>query len=54
VNVQTGVREASNVEITKGVSPGDTVVVTGVLFARPKSPLKVRAVKTLDSLPAAQ
>ncbi len=53
-NVQTGVREANNVEITKGVSPGDTVVVTGVLFARPKSPLKVRSVKTLEQLVANQ
>lgn len=50
VNVQTGVREANNVEITKGVSPGDTVVVTGVLFARPKSPLHVRSVKNLEKL----
>jgi membrane fusion protein (multidrug efflux system) len=51
VNVQTGVREANNIEITKGVSSGDTVVVTGVLFARPKSPLKVRSVKSLDRGP---
>lgn len=51
VNVQTGVREANNIEITKGVAPGDTVVVTGVLFARPKSPLKIRSVKTLDRGP---
>lgn len=50
VNVQTGVREANNVEITKGVQVGDTVVVTGVLFARPKSQLTVRSVKTLDKL----
>jgi membrane fusion protein (multidrug efflux system) len=50
VNVTTGLREASNVEITKGVSPGDTVVVTGVLFARPKGVLKVRSVKTLEQL----
>jgi membrane fusion protein, multidrug efflux system len=50
VNVKTGVREANNVEITKGVVPGDTIVVTGVLFARPKSPLKVRGIKTLDQL----
>lgn len=48
VNVETGVREANNVEITRGISPGDTVVVTGVLFARPKSALQVRTVKTLD------
>jgi membrane fusion protein (multidrug efflux system) len=50
VNVQTGVREANNVEITKGVNPGDTVVVTGVLFARPRSPLHVRSVKNLEKL----
>jgi membrane fusion protein (multidrug efflux system) len=50
VNVQTGLREANNIEITKGVSPGDTVVVTGVLFARPQGPLKVRDVKTLEQL----
>lgn len=53
VNVETGDREANNVEITKGVSPGDSVVVTGVLFARPKSPVHVRSVKTLDQLVAA-
>jgi membrane fusion protein (multidrug efflux system) len=54
VNVQTGVREANNVEITKGVSPGDTVVVTGVLFARPRSPLQVRSVKNLEKMDANQ
>lgn len=48
VNVQTGVREANAVEITSGIKPGDSIVVRGVLFARPKSPLKVRSVKTLD------
>ncbi|WP_232373316.1 efflux RND transporter periplasmic adaptor subunit [Pinibacter aurantiacus] len=54
VNIETGDREASNVEITKGVNPGDSVVVTGVLFARPKSPVHVRSVKTLDQLVATQ
>jgi len=48
VNVETGVREADNVEITKGINPGDTVVVTGVLFARPKAPLRIRNVKNLE------
>lgn len=52
--VQTGVREANNVEITSGISVGDTVVVTGVLFARPDAPVKVRQVKTLEKLVAAQ
>jgi len=50
VNVETGGRQANNVEITKGVKEGDTVVVTGVLFARPKAQLKVRSVKTLEQL----
>src|SRR5450432_789256 len=50
VNVTTGVRESDNVEIISGIQPGDTVVVTGVLFARPKSDLKVRSVKTLEQL----
>lgn len=47
-NVQTGVREANNVEIIKGIAIGDTIVVTGVLFAKPKAQLKVRSVKTSD------
>ncbi len=50
INVETGARQAGNVEITKGIKAGDTVVVTGVLFAKPKSPLKVRGVKTLDQV----
>lgn len=50
VNVQTGIREANTVEVTKGIEVGDSVVVTGVLFARPKSVLKVRSVKNLAAL----
>jgi membrane fusion protein (multidrug efflux system) len=50
VNVQTGIRESNTVEITKGIEVGDSIVVTGVLFARPKAALKVRSVKKLDEL----
>jgi membrane fusion protein (multidrug efflux system) len=50
VNVETGLRQAGNVEVINGIAPGDSIVVTGVLFARPKAPLKVRKVKTLDQL----
>jgi membrane fusion protein (multidrug efflux system) len=50
VNVQTGLRSANNVEITKGINAGDTIVITGVLFARPNAPLKIRSVKTLEQL----
>lgn len=49
-DVVTGLREVDNVEILKGVNAGDTIVVTGVLFARPNSPLKVRSVKNLAKL----
>ncbi len=49
-DVSTGTRLADNVEITSGVSAGDTVVVTGVLFARPNSPVKVRSVKKLQEM----
>lgn len=52
VNVETGVREADNIEITKGLVTGDTVVVTGVLFARPDAPVTIRGVKTIDDTEA--
>lgn len=52
VNVQTGIREADMVEILKGVNTGDSVVVSGVLFVRPKSVVKVRSVKTDAQLQA--
>jgi membrane fusion protein (multidrug efflux system) len=52
VNVKTGIRLSNNVEITAGIQVGDTVVVTGVLFARPKSPLHVRNTRTLEEFAA--
>jgi membrane fusion protein, multidrug efflux system len=54
VNVTTGTRTESNVEITEGINEGDSVVVTGVLFARPNSVVRVRSVKTLDQLGTAR
>ena len=50
VNIQTGVREANIVEVTKGIEVGDTIVVTGVLFARPNAPLNIREVKKMSEL----
>ncbi|WP_157580973.1 efflux RND transporter periplasmic adaptor subunit [Segetibacter koreensis] len=50
VKVETGVRQASNVEITSGIKEGDSVVVSGVLFTRPNAPVKVRSVKELADL----
>ena len=45
--IETGVRQESVVEVTKGLVEGDTVVVDGVLFARPDKPVKIRKVKNL-------
>lgn len=49
-NIETGFRDISTVEVTNGLNVGDTVAVTGLLFARPKSTLKIRSIKTLDQL----
>ncbi|MCL6524298.1 MAG: efflux RND transporter periplasmic adaptor subunit [Thermoflavifilum sp.] len=35
VNVETGIRQQDLIQITKGLSPGDTVLVTGMMQARP-------------------
>jgi len=49
-DVITGVRNTGAIEIVKGLHVGDTVVVTGVLFAKPNSNLKVRSVKKLEDV----
>jgi membrane fusion protein, multidrug efflux system len=46
VNVETGIRNADVVELSKGVNAGDTIVVSGVLFVRPNSFVKIRNIKT--------
>jgi membrane fusion protein (multidrug efflux system) len=50
VDIETGLRGTGFVEVTKGLNPGDSVVVTGVLFVRPKQPVKVRSVKQLSDI----
>lgn len=45
VPVKTGIRTQDIVQITDGVEPGDSIIVTGVLFVRPNAAVKVRAVK---------
>ena len=41
VEVETGYRTATSVEITKGVNVGDTIVVAGMLFVRDGNKIKV-------------
>ncbi len=45
VDVTTGVRTAEEVEITKGIQPGDTVVTTGLLFIRKDSKIKLNKIQ---------
>ncbi|HOY39121.1 MAG TPA: efflux RND transporter periplasmic adaptor subunit, partial [Bacteroidales bacterium] len=40
VTVTTGVRQSNNIEILQGLSEGDTVITTGVLFLKPGSVIK--------------
>ena len=50
VNIETGIRTAGGVEVISGINIGDTVVVTGVLFVRPSSLVKIRTVKKLEEV----
>lgn len=40
-NVTIGVRTASDVQITSGLAPGDTVLTSGILQLRPTMPVRV-------------
>jgi membrane fusion protein (multidrug efflux system) len=48
-NIKTGVRQADNVAVISGLNEGDTVVVTGVLFAKDKEPVKLRKIVALST-----
>lgn len=41
VDVETGYRTATSAEIVKGINPGDSVVVAGILFVRQGNKLKI-------------
>ncbi len=53
VKVETGMRNADVVELSDGINPGDTIIVSGVLFVRPDALVKIRTVKkqALESIP---
>ncbi len=44
VDVTTGVRDSSRVQVTQGLKAGDTVVITGLLTLRPEGKLQVSKV----------
>lgn len=43
--VETGMRNESLVEITRGINPGDSIIVSGMLFVRPMAPIQIRKVR---------
>jgi len=45
VTVTTGIRKASTIEIIHGLSPGDTIVTTGLLFIKEGAKVKFSTVK---------
>ncbi|HOY31966.1 MAG TPA: efflux RND transporter periplasmic adaptor subunit [Bacteroidales bacterium] len=44
VSVEVGTRTADFAEITSGLKPGDSIVVSGVLFVRPNAKVKIKGV----------
>ena len=42
--VTTGVRDSARIQVTEGLKPGDTVVLTGLLSIRPEGKLKINKI----------
>lgn len=49
--VETGLRTEAAVQITQGLAPGDTVLVTGLQAVRPGQPVRVTDLVALTGLP---
>lgn len=47
-NVETGIRNETMIELTSGVNPGDSIIVSGMLFVRPNATIKIRKVRKLN------
>ncbi len=45
VNVETGLRKESEVQVLNGLQAGDTIITTGLLFVKPNSTLQIRKLK---------
>jgi membrane fusion protein (multidrug efflux system) len=48
--IETGLRQAGAVQVKTGLNAGDSVVVSGVLFARTNKEVRVRSVKKLEEV----
>jgi membrane fusion protein (multidrug efflux system) len=45
VTITTGTRQEDNIEVIKGLNPGDTLITTGILFIKPASKIKLLKAK---------
>lgn len=43
--VTTGIRDTSKVEITSGLKPGDTILISGLLTTKPGSKVKIKSIQ---------
>jgi len=53
-DIETGLRVNGMAEVLSGLKVGDSIAVSGVLFVRPNSQLKVRSVKQIEDFAGAQ
>lgn len=51
-DVTTGVRDSVRVQILDGITPGDTIVVTGLLSVRPESKIQISRIINATDKPA--
>lgn len=54
VDVVTGVRDSSNVQITEGLAKGDTVIVTGLLGLKPEAKVSIKKIINTASPPTVE
>lgn len=52
IDVKVGYRSDSMIEVTSGLSAGDTVLTTGIMTLKPGTPLKFIAIKSSKDSPA--
>jgi membrane fusion protein (multidrug efflux system) len=45
LTVTTGVRDSTLIQVLTGLTPGDTVITTGLLFLKPKADVKLTKIK---------
>ena len=45
VNIETGLRDSSDVQVLNGLKPGDTIITTGLMSLKPNGKVVLNKVK---------